>query len=210
MTSDAQADVFVTNPLPTSVHIITCDFLIHSSPALLSISTKELHLNMSVNDELIARARMVMYPIILSGGSFVVEIRIGAEPFRCTVDTGAPGPVCLSAGAAKRIPTCVNNSEKRVLRQTGVNGEQVCSEIIAADVKFCNRTFSKIPIFVNDTDIDQVDGYIGLGMLRAFDMLFTPTGIGFMVNGMPMRDIEIYKESAAVGTCPNINLTCSS
>ena len=160
VTSDAHADVFVTNPLPTSVHIITCDFLMHSSPALISPARQLLQLNLSAAEEMAEKVRMSMHPISMSGGSFVVNVALGGEMFRCTVDTGAPGPVCLSAGASARLRMCERNHDARVLRQAGVNGEQVCSELITTTMKFATREFHNASVFVNDSETEQVDGYI--------------------------------------------------
>lgn len=209
--SDAHADVFVTNPLPTSVHIITCDFLIHSSPALISPAHQLLHLNMSTAEEAIERVRMTMQPVAMSGGSFVVQLTLGGEPFRCTVDTGAPGPVCLSSGASARLRSCQrNHNDTRVLRQAGVNGEQVCSELITTSMNFCGRAFENVPVFVNNSETEQVDGYIGMGVLRAFDILISPTGIGFAQNTLRMRSLDEYRSAAAPGKCDNIHMNCGA
>lgn len=209
--SDAHADVFVTNPLPTSVHIITCDFLLHSSPALISPSRQLLHLNMSVAEEVFERTRMTLHPLSMSGGSFVVAIHLGGEKFRCTVDTGAPGPVCLSSAASARLRSCERNvGDTRVLRQAGVNGEQVCSELISTSMSFCGKVFEHVPVFVNDSDTEQVDGYIGMGVLRAFDILISPSGIGFARGTLPMRTLDEYRTAAVPGKCDGVRLGCGA
>lgn len=206
-TSNAQADVFVTNPLPSSVHILTCDFLLHSSPSFLSPKRGELILNMGLHEELATRTRMKMQPMRLSGGSFVINIEVGGTSVACTVDTGAPGPICIGASVAKKIMRC--SRERHTLRQSGVNGEQVCSEIIRTQVKMCDTVFDDAVVFVNDTNTDHVDGYVGLGVLRAFDMLFTNDGIGFAPNGLPIRPFDAYKSVATVGTCADVDLPCA-
>lgn len=200
-TSEAQADVFVTNTLPTSVHIITSDFLLHSSPALLDMSNGALHLNMGANEEYVLRGSMCMHPMVLSGGSFVVTIDVGGSSMRCTVDTGAPGPICLGASAAKRIGACSRGGKEVSLRQSGVNGEQVCSDIIRARVSFCKHVFEETPVFINDTEVDQVDGYVGMGFLRAFNIMITESGIGFSKNGLTMTSFDKYADHAHSGVC---------
>lgn len=200
-TSEAQADVFVTNTLPTSVHIITSDFLLHSSPALLDMSNGALHLNMGANEEYVLRSSMCMHPMVLSGGSFVVTIDVGGSSMRCTVDTGAPGPICLGASAARRIETCSRGGKEVSLRQSGVNGEQVCSDIIRARVSFCKQVFEDAPVFVNDTEVDQVDGYVGMGFLRAFNIMITESGIGFSKNGLSMTSFDMYADHSHSGVC---------
>lgn len=209
-TSNAHADVFVTNPLPSSVHIITCDFLLHSSPSLLEISSNTLRLNMSVQEEVVCKAGMTMLPMVLSGGSFVVDLILGGVSFKCTVDTGSPGPICLSSRAAARLTRCNQNREGRVLRQSGVNGEDICSEIVSASLEFCHKTFQDVPIFANDMNTDQVDGYVGLAVLRAFDILITPAGIGFRPNRHEMLTVDAFRSAAAVGSCPGVTLSCEA
>ena len=55
------ADVLVSNPLPHSIHILTCDYLLHASPSLLDIGQGCIQLRM--NDGLMVhRARMKMFP----------------------------------------------------------------------------------------------------------------------------------------------------
>lgn len=207
--SDAHADVFVTNPLPTSVHILTCDFLVHSSPALISPSRQLLNLNLSAAEDAFERVRMTMHPLAMSGGSFVVELRLGGEQFRCTVDTGAPGPVCLSAAASARLRACDRDArDTRVLRQAGVNGEEVCSELVGASMEFGGASFENVPVFVNDSDTEQVDGYIGMGVLRAFDILVSTSGIGFARGTLPMRTLHEYRTAAFQGTCDGVRLAC--
>ena len=208
-TSEAHADVFVTNSLPTSVHILTCDYLIHSSPAHICISKNELHLNLSLNEEYLLKSKMHMHPLSMSGGSFVVVIEVGDAKCRCTVDTGSPGPICISQAASKKIKNCKGKS--RLLNQSGVNGEQVCSQIITTSVKFGNTVYPETCMFVNNTEIDQVDGYIGMGFLRAFDILVTPSGIGFMRNGLDMKQTSVYELNASYGKCQGLEaITCGT
>ena len=207
-TSNAKADVFVTNPLPSSIHILTCDFLLHSQPAYLNISGEELHLNMGTNEELFLRPKMTMHPMIQSGGSFVVTMTVGGVEMRCTVDTGAPGPICLGMEAARRIKKCSSN--KRVLKQLGVNGEEVCSEIVVASVFFGGLTYDQTPVFINNATVEQVDGYVGMGFLRAFNILITDSGIGFAANGMPMTKVETYEKQAHEGGCSGLHIACTN
>ena len=207
-TSNAMADVFVTNPLPSSIHILTCDFLLHSSPALILPADGRLVLNMPIEQEVLWKSRMHMHPMILSGGSFVVDIDVGGESMRCTVDTGAPGPICISSKAAKRIKKHCRR-ERYTLRQSGVNGEHICSEIVRTDIVFSGTKVPAAVVFVNDSDIDLVDGYVGLGVLRAFDMLLTHNGIGFRRNKNSIRPFESYRSVAHNSTCSSVELPCT-
>ena len=106
----------------------------------------------------------------LSGGAPVVNVVIDSETYVCTVDTGAPGPICLGAKASKRLRRCKPTSTS--ITQYGVNNEAICSNIVSADVSLLGSIHVKdAALFLNDTPVDHTDGYIGLGFLRAFDLL---------------------------------------
>jgi hypothetical protein len=199
------ANVFVTNPLPTSVHILTCDYLVHASPTLIDIGNGVLKLSLSQTEAVAQRATMSMHPIDMSGGAFVVPIRLGGVVFRVTVDTGAPGPVSLGRSAGARMKSCMR--EKKALHQEGVNGERVCSEITRTDMSFAGNMVNDVPVFVNDTEVEGVDGYVGMGVLRAFNILILPDGIGFAPNGNPIRSADTYAASTDGDGC-NIQLSC--
>ena len=220
--TDAHADVFVTNPLPSSVHILTSDFLLHLSPCLLEMNASKnssdrppatstegrLRLNMNVDEELVLQSRMYMHKIELSGGSFVVPFVVAGHEFKCTVDTGAPGPLCLGAQAAKQVRKCVQGGH--TVNQTGVNAEDVCSEIISTTLSFCGEEFAAAPIFINSLTTDHIDGYVGMAFLRAFDILITTSGIGFARNGLPMKTYEHFMENSHKGVCPALEMTCGT
>ena len=93
-----------------------------------------------------------------------------------------------------------------MLKQSGVNGEKYAQEIIETNVEFANRMF-KVPIFANNTVTDNVDGYVGMGFLRAFDILFTNANIGFKYNNNDMRNIDFYTRLASSGSC-DIGISC--
>lgn len=202
------ADVLVSNPLPHSVHILTCDYLLHASPTMLDIGRGCISLRMNDGLTLIHRAGMKMYPVEMSGGAFIVEMRLGGEPFRVTVDTGAPGPVSLGKESAKRLTACTHT--ETALTQQGVNGERICSDIIVTTLEFGGRTVNNIPVFVNDRNVDGVDGYVGLGVLRAFNMLITHSGIGFSQNGLEMRSVDAYRSVSESRSCTSTggNASC--
>lgn len=205
----SNADVFVTHSLPNSVHILTCDFLMHSTPCIISFQNLTLKMNMSISETSMAISFFTRLPFEMSGGAFVVPIWVGGVQMRCTVDTGAPGPISLGLNAIQRMKTCkYDSSGRHSLRQTGVNGESICSEIISAKVVFCGHEFEFFPIMINNKDVDQVDGYVGLGFLRGFDILILENSIGFYRNMMQVRSFSDYAKFAHKKGC-DINLPCS-
>jgi predicted aspartyl protease len=203
--SSIDADVFVTNRLSQSIHILTCDYLVHCSPTLLDLKNGLMRLYVPFDEAVLIRTGMTMLPHKLNGGAFVVPIMLGGIEFHVTVDTGAPGPVSLGRDSAERLRRCVR--KHKTLGQEGVNGERVCSEIITTDMMFCNKSVQNVPVFINDTPVEGVDGYIGMGVLRAYNMLITEEGIGFASNGVAIRSVGTFTDSAESGKC-DIALSC--
>ncbi len=194
------ADMFVTNSLRNSLHILTCDFLLHHSPCVISPDKEELSLSLPYAEYLVIMPTFYMFPAIFSGGSFVIDIHINNTSFKFTVDTGAPGPMSIGKNAAEKLTTCRNKGKQRKLHQGGINGEVVCSEVVEIDVKFCDNEYS-VPAFINNMPTDHVDGYVGLGFLRGFDMLISTEQIGFRRNNLEIRNIEYYADLTKEGTC---------
>ena len=90
-----------------------------------------------------------------------------------------------------------------------MNGENIFSEIIRTNVTFCGTVLRDAAVFVNDSDVEQVDGYVGLGVLRAFDMLLTQNGIGFAANRLEIRPFHTYVSVASSSTCDAVELPCA-
>jgi hypothetical protein len=192
------ADVLVTNPLASSVHIMTCDYLLHSSPALICMKRQTLQLFLS---PIITRMISTTFQFVDSymvGGAFVVPIEIqGGEVLQVTMDTGAPGPLCLSSNAVHKLKHCTRPTKRKV-HQGGVNGERICSDILYTSAIIGGISFKKIGVFVNDVEVDGVDGYMGLAVLRALDILILPDRVGFRKSGLS-PELE-FKRSAS-GSC---------
>ena len=197
--TQTQADVFVTNSLRSSVHILTCDFILHHSPCLILIEKEKIELSIPLEKYYALYLQFSMLPAIYSGGSFVISFLVDGEKITCTMDTGAPGPISIGANSAKKIKKCQAKTRKRVT-QTGVNGESICSDIVETYVKFGASEY-KVPIFINTMQTDFVDGYVGMGFLRAFDILITNTEVGFRKNDLDIRSVEFYENLASNGVC---------
>ena len=131
----------------------------------------ELHVGLGGHELIRAQTASKFFASELSGGAFVARVTIGGKSFRLTVDTGSALTISLGLDAANSLKSC-ESSEPMHIQQQGVNGEHVCSSIVwsTADVA---GTSLKTPIFLNDHNIEQVDGYIGLGILKCFDILIT-------------------------------------
>tara|TARA_B100001741_G_scaffold313582_1_gene320454 strand:+ start:6927 stop:8087 length:1161 start_codon:yes stop_codon:yes gene_type:complete len=198
--TQAYADMFVTNSLKNSIHILTCDYLLHHSPAMISFSHDCLELNMSMTRYNLAKVGFTMLDAKFSGGSFVVDLFINNNALSFTVDTGSPTGICVGQNAAHKVKTCNINGTQKSVRQGGINGEVVCSDIVESEVTFCGSKYI-VPIFINNMATDFVDGYIGIGFLRGFDILMTHETIGFAKNNVPIQTYSHYTKYATEGNC---------
>lgn len=196
-----QADVFSTNRMH-NMHILTIDFLKHVSPCMFDFKNKNLHISMSTTEYLQQSHKFTSISNELSGGSFVASITIGGKDFKCTVDSGASAFVSLSSSSAAKIKNC-NQSTAKKIRQIGVNGEDVCSDIVECDVKFCGQNFENVPIALNNYDLEDVDGYIGLSLLRSFNLLITKEELLGYYNSIEL-DVSHIDLIAGQGTCGDL------
>lgn len=198
-----QADVFSTNRM-RNMHILTIDFLKHVSPCLFDFKNKNLHVSMSTGEYLKHSHKFTVISNEFSGGSFVASITIGGKDFKCTVDSGASAFVSLSSSAAAKIKDC-KQSNARKIRQIGVNGEDVCSDIVECAVKFCGVGFEEVPIALNNYDLDDVDGYIGLSLLKSFDLLITKEELmgHYNFDDLDTSHIDLIAGQGSCGDLPD-------
>jgi len=206
----SDADVFVTNSLPSSLHILTCDFLRHSSPCLLRMKEGRLDLNLDPVSSSVQRAGHVMFsPARMSGGAFLVPLKVGGVDVVCTVDTGAPGPICLGRKAGRKVH-CESTSTPLSLRQSGVHGEVICSDLVVCDVVFSGSSLPSLPVLLNDRESGHADGFVGLAFLRAFDLFFEAEGVGFRPSGLEPRDVTYFSSRAVPSFCSAEGPTCKT
>ena len=197
-----RGDVLVTNPLPSSAHLLTFDYLRHLAPSVIDIGRGKLHLRMSATADALARMRYRMRPLRTMGGAPVVDVIIGHETFVCTLDTGSPSGVCIGSQAASRIPTSCRGTGRSVT-QRGVNGESVCSTIVVADIDVNGISVPSSCIFVNDTAVDHSDGYVGLAVIRALDIYIGGDELGLKRSGLPPKSPDDFQTSPS--TCVQVN-----
>lgn len=175
-----QADVLVTNPLRGSMHILTVDYLLHRAPATLLLSRGALVFHDDWSAPFFTHV-----PAETVGGAFVVSVDVGGTPLRVVLDTGAGAPLSLSAAAARRVARLRVPDARAHTTQVGVNGERVCSDLRAAQVRVAGIDLGEVAVLVNDTPIQGADGYAGMGLLRALDMRFVPGSVGLRPSGLP-------------------------
>ena len=175
------AEVLASTPMPT-LHILTCDWLVQNSPALLSPHEGTLTTNLSPDAFAVQRASLHTIATELSGGAFVATIKVEGESFRVTVDSGAACYLSLGKQAASKLRTC--RPTGRTMRQVGANGERVCAHAVMARVELCGA-IEDVPVLVNDMALDSEDGYVGWCFLRHFDMCVTPNAMYARRNAAP-------------------------
>ena len=193
-----EADVFVTNPLPGTVNILTCDYLLHHAPCVIRPRAGCLHLGLTRAEAWAMRPTFAFLPSRMVGGAFSVSIQVGGTPLQLVIDTGAAAALSLGRSALQKVNQLEPTSRRAL--QVGVHGEQVCSNIFLAKVQ-CGpwSPQESIELFVNDTDVEGADGYMGMGLLRCLDLWLEPERIGVRASGLSPRRSEVTTE----GACPS-------
>ena len=191
------SDLFVTHPLPGSTHLLTSDYLRDASPCLLNISDSKLQMRMSTTRTAAEKGRMMMQPTKIRSGAFVITVLLNNTPFDVVLDTGSSGTFSIGSNHVSRLQTCVR--EHRTVRQNGVSGN-VCADIVRCDLAMNGIDFGEVSVFLNDGEFNIAHGYVGLGVLRGFDILISDTEIGLRRNELPLRDSSSYATPAS-GSC---------
>lgn len=171
------ADVFVTNPLPESVHILTSDYMLHRSPCVLEPARGRILFHATS----VPRAAFTFFDAFFVGGAFRVPMTVGGRPMNIVIDTGSSS--CLSIGKTPGSSLTQYRATGSHVVQSGVNGERVCSNLVVTDVRLGPYDVGEVEVFLNAQDVDGADGYAGLGLLRMFDLWLADHEIGFRRNG---------------------------
>lgn len=194
------ADVFVTNPLPGSVNILTCDYLLHHAPCVLRPKEGLLHLGLTRGEAWATRSTFSFVPVRMVGGAFSVPMTVGGTPLQLVVDTGAGAALSLGKSALSKIAE--SEPTARRAHQVGVHGEVVCSDVLLATVR-CGSWSPDglVEIFANDTELQgEADGYVGMGLLRCLDLWLEPGALGFRPSGLAPRRSEVTSEGRCHST----------
>jgi hypothetical protein len=182
-TMSVNSDVFVTHPLSRNVHILTCDYLVHRAPCVILPAAGEIRFN---ETEVKLRDEFAFQSARFVGGAFCVDVKINGHTFQLVVHTGASAPISLGKRAGVTMHACTTD-QTRMVAQTGVHGERICSDVISASVELGGTTFDSVKIYVNESDVEGADGMIGMGVLRAVDIFIDRSQIGFRPNKLPTK-----------------------
>ena len=166
---------------------------------MLYLKSGFMTLAMGSTEFLYERAQCTHISSETIGGAYVCSINISGVNVRCTVDTGASTTICVGAPVLKRLQNYKMTNEH--IEQVGINAEVICSDIVRCDVEFANMSFHDLPVFVNQQNVEETDGYVGLGFLKAFNLLVTPMSLFAQFNGAPVASLDSYDNVRRQGTC---------
>lgn len=190
------ADVCMTNYEMSSPHIMTIDYLQQFSPCLIEPTKGRLSFLLGTSELVALRMQCSLFATEISGGAFVADISINNKTYKCTVDSGASTTISLSKSVSNLIGTTQGH-----IQQVGINGEVVCSEVVISDVKLAGHTLKHVPVFLNTTNVEETDGYIGMGLMRSFDTLLTKTAVYIKKNDCPIISLSAYQNNIREGRC---------
>lgn len=193
------ADVLVTHPLPGAPHILTIDYLLHRAPCVLELSKGLLRTRSPLS--VWERSSFVTIPSLLVGGAFVVQASVGGGSMRLIVDTGSSGTISIGRPSAAKILACAGTGangadEVKTVTQRGIHGETVCSDVLSVDVVLGGAALPAVEVMVNSSEVEAADGYLGLALLRAFDVYVDHGEIAFRKNGLPVARVASAARSA--------------
>lgn len=199
------AEVLASTPMPT-VHLLTCDWLVQNSPALLKPHEGVIVTNMSEADFAAERKTLHRISTELSGGAFVATVRVAGVPLRVTVDSGAACYLSVGKQAADKLRKC--EATGKTMRQVGANGEHICSHAVRARVEMGGAS-EDVPVLVNDMDLGGEDGYLGYCFLRHFDLCVVPGAMFARRNKAPF-DAGMLDQTLSDKPCSGSAPACAA
>ena len=203
--NDLNADIFVTHPLPGSIHILTCDYLLHRSPCLICPRRNAIYFHPQSVEILKKEQGFEFQDAFLVGGAFTIKANVGGAHARLVVDSGAAATLSLGKTLSKQLKICkYTDGGPRRISQSGVHGESICSEVYHTSISFGKIHFDDVCVYANEYDVEGADGYIGIGMIHALDVWLEHNKIGIRANGNPPLVPPLGKK----GLCGTSSLPC--
>lgn len=199
-----RADVLVTNPLPSSPHILTIDYMLHRAPCVVLPRAGHIYFRLPVAKSALMRPTFQFMPVRSVGGAFCIRVEVGGAPMDLVIDTGASTTVSISSTSVQKLRLCTREMAPKSVVQVGVNGERVCSDIVSATVRMGRIHLEDVDILANSMPVQGSDGYIGMGVLRSLDMWFEHGRFGCRRSGLDVRHIRATTTSSCPsGTLPS-------
>ena len=194
-------DVFVTNSIANTPHILTVDYLCQRAPCLIDVGHARVEWCVPAARFLALRAAFARLPSVRGGGVFHVPVTVGGVDFRCVLDTGSEMCVTLHRVHVKRFEC---SREWRSIRQSGIDDQSACVAAVDAPVSFAGHAFPACLVGMSESARATVDGYVGMGLLRCFDLLLTQDDVFARRNGhrcARLADVVDARCGAAAPLC---------
>jgi hypothetical protein len=189
-----KADVMVTNSMESTPHILTSDYIRHRAPCLLQISRRRVRWCLSYSEFLAACIYMSKAKTHFIGGAYAVDVTVGKHTFTCLMDTGSESGLTLGRHASERLDEYTNTAKR--VRQSGIGGQTDCSPLVSCRVKLGPHEMADFPVVLSSTDHPMVDGYVGMGLLRSFDIMISKTDVFFAPSGLlPLKVSDVVASS---------------
>ena len=197
------ADILVTNSVVDTPHILTMDYIRHHAPCMIETQRKRVTWCMST----FAFAAAVSFTHVsrhLSGGVFLIPVNIGGVVAKCVLDTGSEMCVTLSPHVGHAI-RCTGAWKS--ISQSGIQEQRACSAVVEAAVEVAGSVFEPCLVGINTIE-SHVDGFVGMGLLRCFDLLITRNDVWLRRNAgkcMTLRDSDDHRCTTTPPACTRVN-----
>lgn len=196
-----RGEVFVTNRIASTPHILTADYIRHHAPCCLQISRSKVEWCVPNTRFLYLTSigGYVSVPCVIVGGAYAIAIRVGGAVFRCVLDTGSESCLTIGSRSAARIGVCTDTA--RTASSVGVGGLRSCSRLVNAPVTLAGLDIAACPVAVSSFDTSSVDGFVGMGVLRCFEWLLTARAVFARGNGLSPASVDELSARGDGGGC---------
>ena len=173
-------------------HILTSDWLFQLSPCVMWMRDQKLEFPRGTRSNWL-RKTFSCRRIRLSGGAPVLKVSIGnRHALKILIDTGAATGLTIDTKHEELV-----EKVGRKLTLKGSAGETLCGDVGRVSFGLASERLT-VPVTVAQVGDNEIDGFCGLHILRAFDIFITPREVGFKRNGL---DIVASTASEQPGAC---------
>lgn len=176
-------------------HILTSDWLLQIAPLVLWIGFGKIEFPRDRREAWL-RKQFACQKYALSGGAPVIRCHVGTgRKLRILVDTGAAAGLTLD----RKFASLVDKANRKLMLR-GSSGETLCSDVGHVSFGLSSERLV-VPTTLADVGDEEIDGFCGLHILRAFDIFLSSTIIGFKRNGLKVEHASPHEQE---GSCQRI------
>lgn len=184
------SDVMMVSNI-TGPHIITMDWMFQFSPCVMWMRDQKLEFPRGPRADWL-RKSFSCRRIRLSGGAPVMKINVGnRRMLKILIDTGAATGLTLD----RKYEDLVQKIDRK-LSMKGSAGETVCGDLGRVSFGLAAEKLT-VPVTLANVGDDEIDGFCGLHILKAFDLYLSEREIGFKRNGLEIT----HAASSEEGRC---------